>query len=153
MDHVIPRSSTMPPNLAVRALKKFDHIPDLTMSLTSKRGHDDNSNGDVLPETDRSKRQRVNTTTLQSCDLSALPVHAIRSISAAPTSPKSSDSPQQFEYPESEIKLLRVIGSGDHAIVYRVCAGDKTFAIKVVSRFASAFGLPLLEESNSLRLA
>ncbi|PQE30027.1 hypothetical protein CJF32_00009484 [Rutstroemia sp. NJR-2017a WRK4] len=101
------------------------------MSLTSKRERHDNLDGDVPPETDQPKRQRAKMTSLQSCDLSVPPVHAIRNISAGSTSFEPSKSPQQFGYSESEIQLLRVIGSGDHAIVYRISAGDKTFALKI----------------------
>jgi hypothetical protein len=43
------------------------------------------------------------------------------------------DMPREFEYSESEIKVLKVIGSGDHSVVYRIAAGGRTFALKVVS--------------------
>ncbi|KAG4431976.1 hypothetical protein IFR05_012549 [Cadophora sp. M221] len=44
-----------------------------------------------------------------------------------------SDVPREFEYSESEIKILKVIGSGHHSVVYHIAAGGRTFALKVVT--------------------
>jgi hypothetical protein len=54
-------------------------------------------------------------------------------ISMEPLPLSRSDMPREFEYSESEIEVLKVIGSGDHSVVYRIAAGGRTFALKVVS--------------------
>ncbi|TAQ90798.1 hypothetical protein B7494_g867 [Chlorociboria aeruginascens] len=48
-----------------------------------------------------------------------------------PAFPGCSDVSHEFEYSESEIKILKIIGAGDHAVVYRMAAGGRTFALKV----------------------
>jgi len=40
---------------------------------------------------------------------------------------------REFEYLESEIKILKVIGSGDYAVVYRITAGGKALKEQLVS--------------------
>jgi hypothetical protein len=42
---------------------------------------------------------------------------------------------REFEYSESEIRILKVIRSRDHAVVYlyRIATGGRTPALKVVS--------------------
>ncbi|KAH8746884.1 hypothetical protein BGZ57DRAFT_777521, partial [Hyaloscypha finlandica] len=42
-----------------------------------------------------------------------------------------SDIPREFEYSESEIKILKVIRSRDYVVVYRITTRGKTFALKV----------------------
>jgi hypothetical protein len=82
----------------------------------------------------RAKHQRSNATILQPHDSNVRPQDQVTRLKATPPSLTScSDVPREFEYSESEIKVLRVIGSGDHAVVYRIAAGGRTFALKVVS--------------------
>lgn len=38
----------------------------------------------------------------------------------------------KFEFPESEIVFTDLIGSGEHAVIYRITAGGSNFAFKVV---------------------
>jgi hypothetical protein len=51
-----------------------------------------------------------------------------------------SDVIREFEYSETEIKILKVIGSGDHAVVYRITAGGKSFALAFALKENVQFG-------------
>lgn len=44
-----------------------------------------------------------------------------------------SNAPCEFHFSESEIKILKVIGHGYHSVVFRIAAGERTYALKVVS--------------------
>lgn len=80
------------------------------------------------------KRRRANSTILQPRDDNVrLREEATKPKATPPSSPDGSHLLRKFEYSESEISILEVIGSGDHAVVYRIAAGGRTFALKVVS--------------------
>ena len=80
------------------------------------------------------RRQRTNSTMLQLLDNNIrLREEATKPKAIPPFSPDGSHLLRKFEYSESEISILEVIGSGDHAVVYRIAAGGRTFALKVVS--------------------
>ncbi|KAJ8059164.1 hypothetical protein OCU04_012138 [Sclerotinia nivalis] len=88
----------------------------------------------------RAKRQRAaKTTILQPRDLNA--DQPIASEATLLTSCDCSGVPQKFKYLESEITILDVIGSGDHAMVYRIAAGGRTFALKIHKYDNSAISL------------
>ncbi|KAH9214676.1 hypothetical protein DL95DRAFT_251159, partial [Leptodontidium sp. 2 PMI_412] len=80
------------------------------------------------------KRQRANPLTLQPRDSNIQPLDQLTGSKTTPLACLGcSDVPREFEYSESEIKILKVIGSGDHSVVYRIAAGGRTFALKVAS--------------------
>jgi len=80
------------------------------------------------------KRRRANSTILQVLDNNIrLREEATMPKAIPPPFPDGSHLLRKFEYSESEIRILEVIGSGDHAVVYRIAAGGRTFALKVVS--------------------
>ena len=80
------------------------------------------------------KRRRANSTILQLLDNNIrLREEATMPKAIPPSFPDGSHLLCKFEYSESEIRILEVIGSGDHAVVYRIAAGGRTFALKVVS--------------------
>lgn len=98
-----------------------------------KRGRVRNE-GDESITLPRAKRQRVRTGILQPRDINIRFLDKLAEPKAIPLSVSAcSDVPREFEFSETEIKILKVIGSGDHAVVYRIAAGGKTFALKVVS--------------------
>jgi hypothetical protein len=80
------------------------------------------------------KHRRVHSTILQSRNSNIGPRgRGTRSEATPPSSRNGSDTLREFEYSESEIKILEVLGSGDHAIVCRISAGGRTFALKMAS--------------------
>lgn len=63
------------------------------------------------------KRRRVNPTILQPRDSNIqLQVQVTQSSATPPSSLEDSHLLREFEYSESEIRILKVIGSGDHSI-------------------------------------
>ena len=99
-----------------------------------KRERVQNEGDESIVSVPRAKRQHANTGILQPRDINIRLLDQLaRSKAIPPSFPAYSDVPREFEYSESEIKILKVIGSGDHAVVYRIAAGGKTFALKVVS--------------------
>lgn len=78
------------------------------------------------------KRRRADSTILQLLDNNIrLREEATMPKAIPPSFLDGSHLLRKFEYSESEIRILEVIGSGDHAVVYRIAAGGRTFALKV----------------------
>ncbi|KAH9204420.1 hypothetical protein DL95DRAFT_471502 [Leptodontidium sp. 2 PMI_412] len=97
----------------------------------------------------RAKRQRANPRILQPRDSNVRLLDQLtRSKATPPAFPGWSDVPREFEYSESEIKILKVIGSGDHAVVYRIAAGGRTFALKVHKYKNEAISQPGIPKPN-----
>ncbi|KFY56416.1 hypothetical protein V496_06707 [Pseudogymnoascus sp. VKM F-4515 (FW-2607)] len=104
---------------------------DAARTSHPKRGRVQNE-GDVSITLPRAKRHRANTGILQPLDINIRLLDKLAGSKAIPPPfPACSDVTREFEYSETEIKILKVIGSGDHAVVYRISAGGKTFALKV----------------------
>jgi len=107
---------------------------DARTSLHLKRERVQNDGNESITSSPRVKRQCANAGILQPRDINIrFPDQLARSKEILPSLPPRSAVLREFEYTESEIKILKVIGSGDHAIVYRIAAGGNTFALKVVS--------------------
>lgn len=86
------------------------------------------------PVASRVKHPRVTSTVLQSRNSNIGPRHRGPRLETAPPSGREpSDTLREFEYSESEIEILETIGSGDHAIVYRISAGGRPFVLKMAS--------------------
>ncbi len=105
-----------------------------TPSSRLKRERVQNEGDKSITSVPQAKRQRVNPRILQPRDSNVQLLDQLSRSRAIPLAFTSySDAPRQFEYSESEIKILKVIGCGDHSVVFRIAAGGRTFALKVVS--------------------
>ncbi|KFY95266.1 hypothetical protein V500_02863 [Pseudogymnoascus sp. VKM F-4518 (FW-2643)] len=121
---------------------------DAARTLHPKRGRVQNE-GDESITLPRAKRHRANTGILQPRDINIRPLDKLAGSKAIPPPyPACSDVTREFEYSETEIKILKVIGSGDHAVVYRIAAGGKTFALKVHKYKNEAISAPGTPKPN-----
>jgi hypothetical protein len=98
-----------------------------------KRERVQNEGDESIASVPRAKRQRVNPHILQPPDSNLQLLDQLPGSKLIPLAFAGSDAPREFQYSESEIKILKVIGSGDHSVVFRIAAGGRTFALKVVS--------------------
>jgi hypothetical protein len=107
---------------------------DIAAKAGRKRRRVQNERDQSIASTPRTKRQRANPRILQPRDSNVQLLDQLTGSKATPLDFLSClDVPREFEYSESEIKILKVIRSGDHSVVYRIAAGGRTFALKVVS--------------------
>ena len=107
---------------------------DISAKAGRKRRRVQNEGDESITSAPRAKRQRANPRILQPHDSNVQLLDPLTRSKATPLAFLGCcDVPREFEYSESEIKILKVIGSGDHSVVYRIAAGGKTFALKVVS--------------------
>lgn len=130
---VLPHTFTTPLFPMSTTLSKYSmgsESVSRSASIATKRGRE----GDESITLPRAKRHRANPGILQPLDINIQPPEKLAGSKAIPPPfPACSDVTREFGYSEREIKILKVIGSGDHAVVYRIAAGGKTFALKVVS--------------------
>ena len=75
----------------------------------------------------------ASTTTLQPRDGN------IQQLSQVEQEERNSSLVAEFDVPESEIRIVGLIGTGDHSLVYRITAGGQTYALKVVRVFTIPF--------------
>jgi hypothetical protein len=107
---------------------------DAPLSLHVKRKRRNCEDDDAVALVPGLNPQCADSTTLQPHDNNIqLREELTEPKATVPSLRKSSHLLRKFEYSESEISILEVIGSGDHAVVYRIAAGGRTFALKVVS--------------------
>lgn len=102
--------------------------------IGQKRHRVENEGDNTVASVPSAKRQRARNRVLKPRDSNIQVPDQLRICRLQPhVFPSCSDVPREFPYSESEITILKVIGSGDHSIVYRIAAGERTFVLKVVS--------------------
>jgi hypothetical protein len=107
---------------------------EIAAKIGQKRDRVENEGDETGASAPRAKRRRAHTRVLKPRDGNIQVPDQLRICRVSPHFlPSCSDVPREFPYSESEITILKVIGSGDHSMVYRIAAGERTFVLKVVS--------------------